>query len=365
MQDKIAANTYDTLGTADAFAKFCDEFYTSTSWTRTRTRTGVAHHNARSPQYWLGTMTDTWKRPLFMLSLRVIHGGLSQDGITFVPSRFGFPFDMCVALRCTFDGVVELEEGLVVPSRRVDSTARLPSTGGHSDRGCSGNPIPEHEVVKAIPEERESERIVEQISWLVLVERIKERIEVQSVDVLVPQMRREIVEVIQLVLVERVKDPVADQMDILVPGDSPRCSQDLAAGHMWEARYMPSRSRTPSPSHVPRHFHVSAAIWETRHLASKAGIAANKSSHMPSILQFEVRSDHNTSHIRGIDGSLVDSQPLDRDWWPAISKHRCTGQSSNTPVLLMSVISSLRSSHALVELLTRLLIRALPGHSRA
>ena len=55
--------------------------------------------------------------------------------------------------------------------------------------------------LEAIPEERMSERIVE-----------------QSVDVPVPLMRREIAEMVQLVQVERIKGRVADQMvDILVP----------------------------------------------------------------------------------------------------------------------------------------------------
>ena len=63
-----------------------------------------------------------------------------------------------------------------------------------------------------------SERIVEQIARSVLVDRIKDRIAEQRVDVLVPQMRREIVEVVQLVSVELIKDRIADQMvDILVP----------------------------------------------------------------------------------------------------------------------------------------------------
>ena len=56
------------------------------------------------------------------------------------------------------------------------------------------------------------ERIVEQIARSVLMDRIKDRIAEQSVDVFVPKMRRQIVEVIQLVLVERIKDKIADHM---------------------------------------------------------------------------------------------------------------------------------------------------------
>ena len=54
--------------------------------------------------------------------------------------------------------------------------------------GASVLPIQEHEVVKAILEERVSERNVEQIAWSVLVDHIKERIAVQSADVPVSQM---------------------------------------------------------------------------------------------------------------------------------------------------------------------------------
>ena len=61
-------------------------------------------------------------------------------------------------------------------------------------------------MVKAIPRERVLERIMEQIARSVLVDRIKDRIAEQCVDALVPQMRREIVEVVQPVPVERIKD---------------------------------------------------------------------------------------------------------------------------------------------------------------
>ena len=64
----------------------------------------------------------------------------------------------------------------VVPSRGVGSTTRHPCTiGGGVDAGS--------EVVKAFPEERASERIVEQIAWTVPVDCIKDRITERSVDV--------------------------------------------------------------------------------------------------------------------------------------------------------------------------------------
>ena len=96
-----------------------------------------------------------------------------------------------------FRCVVELAEGFVVLSRGVGSAGR--DTGGRRERWCSSVADPEHAVVKAIPE---SERIVEQIAQLVPV----------------LQMMREIVGVVQLVLVERIRDRIADQMvDIPVP----------------------------------------------------------------------------------------------------------------------------------------------------
>ena len=63
-------------------------------------------------------------------------------------------------------------------------------------------PIQEHEVVKALPEERVSERIV-----------------AQSVDVSVPQMRRETVMVVQPVLVERIKGRIFDQIAVFFEFD--------------------------------------------------------------------------------------------------------------------------------------------------
>ena len=92
---------------------------------------------------------------------------------------------MCVEWCCTVAGVVESEEGSVVPNRGVGSAPVMP--------------IQEHDVVEAIPEERVSERTVEQITRSVPVYRIKDRIAEQIVDVPVPQMRREMVEVVQLV----------------------------------------------------------------------------------------------------------------------------------------------------------------------
>ena len=54
-----------------------------------------------------------------------------------------------------------------------------------------------------------SERIVEQITWSVLVDRIKERIAERSEDANVPHIREEVVEVTHLVLVERIGDRIA------------------------------------------------------------------------------------------------------------------------------------------------------------
>ena len=85
-------------------------------------------------------------------------------------------------------------------------------------------PIKEHEVIQAIPEERVSEKIVE-----------------QSVDACVPQMRREIVEVIQPVLVERIISRVADHMvDIPVPP----VKKEIVAVVQEEERTAP-RERVP------------------------------------------------------------------------------------------------------------------------
>ena len=71
---------------------------------------------------------------------------------------------MCVEWCCTFD-----EEGLVFPSRGVGPAAR--DTGGRRDPAL---PIQEHEVVKAIPEEHVSQRVVEPIARSVPVDRIKD-----------------------------------------------------------------------------------------------------------------------------------------------------------------------------------------------
>ena len=129
-----------------------------------------------------------------------VHGGLSQDGITSGSCKFGVPFDTCVEWCCTFHGVVELEEGVVVPSHGVGSAARY--TGGHRERWCSR---------VADPGARGADRSVP-------VDRIKDRVAEHSVDVPVPQTRRETAEVIQPVPVERIKDRIADPIvDIPVP----------------------------------------------------------------------------------------------------------------------------------------------------
>ena len=131
-------------------------------------------------------------------SLWVIRGGLGQDGITSGSSGFGVPFDMRVQRYCTVDGDFELEEGLVFLGRRVGSLDfPAPVVVAETREVAEGFgalvlPIQEHEVVKAIPKERMSERIVEQIQ-LVLVERIKDRIADQKVDIPVPLVMKEIV----------------------------------------------------------------------------------------------------------------------------------------------------------------------------
>ena len=151
----------------------------------------------------------------------------------------------CVAWCCTFDGVVELEKGLVVSNLGVGSAAQLPSTGGRRDRCASVLPIQEHEVAKAIPSS-----VCRSGSWscslgLCLWTASRERIAVQSVDVSVPQMRRDIAEVTQLVL-ERIKGRVADQMDIPAPlvtsatADRRACASASVSG--WERVQQPTSS---------------------------------------------------------------------------------------------------------------------------
>ena len=102
------------------------------------------------------------------------HFGSSQHGITPGSSRFEVPFDMCVEWCFTLDGVIESEEGSVVPIRGVCSAAR--DTGGRRERGCSGVADPGTRRGQWIPEELVSERIVEQIAQDVPVDRITDRI---------------------------------------------------------------------------------------------------------------------------------------------------------------------------------------------
>ena len=117
-------------------------------------------------------------------------------------------------LTCVLNGVALL---LVSSSLKKALSIRTVELAAENV-GAPVMPIQEHDVVEAIPEERVSERIVEQITQSVPVYRIKDRIAEQIVDVPVPQMRREMVEVVQLVPVERIKDRIADQMvDIPVP----------------------------------------------------------------------------------------------------------------------------------------------------
>ena len=74
--------------------------------------------------------------------------------------------------------------------------------------GAPGLPIYEHEVVKAIAEERVWERIVKEIAWSVPADRIKEQI-ADWMDILVPPVMEElkalVQEVVRLVPQERVQ----------------------------------------------------------------------------------------------------------------------------------------------------------------
>ena len=65
---------------------------------------------------------------------------------------------------------------------------------------ATGETDQEHEVVKAIPDECVSERIVEQIARSVLVERINDRTADQMVDIPVPLVMEEIMAVVQEVV---------------------------------------------------------------------------------------------------------------------------------------------------------------------
>ena len=140
----------------------------------------------------------------------------------------GDPFGICVDWCCNFDGVVEPEERCVGSSRGVGSAVR--DTGGRIERWCSGVADP-------------GARSGEGDSLRAGVEPVRgaDRIAEQSVDVLLPQVRQEIVESTQLVIVERIRDQVGEQMGVVfVPHETVEliqlvlveCIKDRIAGQI-------------------------------------------------------------------------------------------------------------------------------------
>ena len=160
------------------------------------------------------------------------------------PDPAGWEFRLThVEWCCTFDGVVESEEGFVVPNRRVGSASTsLHKRWWRKQRRCSGVADPgarsgqgdlrgacvgagrgaDRPVFSCGLHQRPSHgadggspwQDIEEAVKLVRVEPIKDHITQQSLDVL----KQEIVQPTQLVTVERIQDDIVEQMvDLPVP----------------------------------------------------------------------------------------------------------------------------------------------------